>query len=130
MKTDYKFGDTIWVSFDKHNDSKAVFVREAFGCALIVHETSSEILRVSFDLIRPREIKRDFDGVWIPMILQRPKHESMYIVSILDDSGDNKFRYTTVGWRPKEFEGTDKWIVDNEVVGNVEAWMPFPKPYN
>lgn len=129
MKTDYKFGDTIWAKLDGNNDSMAIFVREGFGCALIVIETSIDILRVSFNLIRPREIKRDFDGTWIPMVLQRPKYESMYIVSVLDDSGDNEFRYTTVGWRPKEFEGTDKWIVDNEVVSNVEAWTPFPNPY-
>lgn len=48
------------------------------------------------------------------------------IVSIKDDSGDSSYFYTSVGWY---IPSIDKWVVDNELNGQVEAWMPLPRAY-
>lgn len=65
---------------------------------------------------------------WIPVTpTTMPKNEDEVIVSILDDSGDNTFKYTASGWYAT---AGDFWVVDNEVNRRVVAWMPLPSPYN
>ena len=63
---------------------------------------------------------------WIPCSERLPDYDTQVIITVLDDSGDNPYRYTTVGWR-----FYDAWISDNELVfGKVLAWKPIPeKPY-
>lgn len=64
---------------------------------------------------------------WIPCTPETmPKNEEEVIVSILDDSGDNAFKYTASGWYAV---AGDFWVVDNEMNRHVVAWMPLPKPY-
>ena len=130
MKTDYKFGDPIWICLEKGNDIEAIFIRKSFGCAIVVTESSStSALHVAFDLIKPRKIIVDCEHQWIPFPLQQPKCDTPYIVSIRDDSGDHVRRYTSVGWRSSSFLQENAWIVDDEVNCNVEAWMPMPEPF-
>ena len=64
--------------------------------------------------------------MWIPCSERLPDYDTQVIITVLDDSGDNPYRYTTVGWR-----FYDAWISDNELVfGKVLAWKPIPeKPY-
>lgn len=63
---------------------------------------------------------------WISVQTGMPPAHELVIVSINDDRGDNDYRYTDAGWYLTEGKC---WIVDNEATINVEAWMPFPKPY-
>ena len=63
---------------------------------------------------------------WISVKDRMPPSHETVIVSINDDRGDNDYRYAEVGWY---FHGGKCWIVDDEATINVEAWMPFPKPY-
>ena len=63
---------------------------------------------------------------WISVRDRLPPANDLVIVSINDDRGDNDYRYTDTGWYLTEGKC---WIVDNEATINVEAWMPFPKPY-
>ncbi len=61
---------------------------------------------------------------WIPCSERLPNDDEEVIVSILDDSGDTSFSYTTPGWHYKGI-----WIVDNSRCPMVKAWMPLPEPY-
>ena len=67
---------------------------------------------------------------WIPVSSgELPKDTYWVNVSILDESGDSRFRYSSVGWY---FNGT--WIVDNEPMREdgsirVVAWCELPKPW-
>lgn len=63
---------------------------------------------------------------WISVEDGLPKEDELVIISVTDDSGDNKYRYTTCGWY-----FNDTWIVDNERINTsfVTAWMPLPEPY-
>lgn len=63
---------------------------------------------------------------WIRVQTCMPPANDLVIVSINDDRGDNDYRYTDAGWYLTEGKC---WIVNNEATINVEAWMPFPKPY-
>lgn len=61
---------------------------------------------------------------WIPITEETPPDETDVIVTIQDDTGDRPFRYTATAWY---FKGT--WVGNNEIIHNVIAWMPLPKPY-
>lgn len=62
---------------------------------------------------------------WIPISEGLPNEQEDVNVTVIDDSGDNEWRYTTTAWRIR-----DIWISDDEVViGTVIAWSPLPKPY-
>lgn len=68
---------------------------------------------------------------WIPCSERLPEEKSDWkTVTVLDESGDTPFTYTSVGY----YLSDGWWIVDNEPMeeGNlirVIAWMPLPKPY-
>lgn len=62
---------------------------------------------------------------WIPISERLPNDQELVNVTVVDDHGDNEWRYTTAAWR-----SYDMWIFDNELVmGTVVAWAPLPKPY-
>lgn len=62
---------------------------------------------------------------WIPISEGLPHEQELVNVTVVDDHGDNEWRYTATAWR-----SYDMWISDNEVVmGTVIAWTPLPKPY-
>lgn len=62
---------------------------------------------------------------WIPISERLPHDQELVNVTVVDDHGDNEWRYTTTAWR-----SYDMWISDNELVmGTVVAWAPLPKPY-
>lgn len=62
---------------------------------------------------------------WIPISEGLPNEQESVNVTVVDDHGDNEWRYTTTAWR-----SFDMWISDNELVmGTVVAWAPLPKPY-
>ena len=63
---------------------------------------------------------------WILCEDRMPIVGEQCIVSIEDDSGDSSYFYSNVGWY---IPSIDKWVVDNELCGNVKAWMPLPRPY-
>ena len=68
---------------------------------------------------------------WIPVSSgELPKHNDFVNVTVLDESGDGKFSYTTVGW----YLSDGMWIVNNEPMHEdnlirVIAWMPLPSSY-
>ena len=127
---DYKFGDPIWFYPDGKNNVDAIFVRDGFGCAVIVtHSSFNMTMNVSYDMIKHKSLKKVFEGQWIPFPEQQPKCDSPFIVSIRDDSGDSIRYYTDIGWRSSSFLQDNAWIVDNEINYNVEAWMFMPEPY-
>ena len=72
-----------------------------------------------------KQVKAQEPG-WISVKDKLPPMHDLVIVSINDDRGDNDYRYIDTGWYLTEGKC---WIVDNEATINVEAWMPFPKPY-
>ena len=62
---------------------------------------------------------------WIPISEGLPNEQEDVNVTVVDDHGDNEWRYTTTAWRIH-----DIWISNDEVVmGTVVAWAPLPKPY-
>lgn len=62
---------------------------------------------------------------WIPISGGLPNEQESVNVTVVDDHGDNEWRYTTTAWRIN-----DIWISNDEVVtGTVVAWAPLPKPY-
>lgn len=62
---------------------------------------------------------------WIPISERLPNEQESVNVTVVDDHGDNEWRYTTTAWRIN-----DIWISDNDLVmGTVVAWAPLPKPY-
>lgn len=68
---------------------------------------------------------------WIPVSSGELPQDSYWVnVTVLDESGDGRFMYTSVGWYLSD--GT--WIVDNEPMHDdgsirVIAWMPLPEPW-
>ena len=62
---------------------------------------------------------------WIPVTEALPINDVDVIVSVLDDSGDTPYRFTSVGWCTPNGQ---YWVVDNEICYGVIAWMPLPKP--
>ncbi|MBQ1776639.1 MAG: DUF551 domain-containing protein [Acidaminococcaceae bacterium] len=66
------------------------------------------------------------EPVWVSVKDRLPPSHETVIVSINDDRGDNDYRYSDVGWYLPEGEC---WIVDDEAIIDVEAWMPLPKHY-
>lgn len=70
-------------------------------------------------------IKALSESHWIPISEGLPNDQEIVNVTVVDDHGDNEWRYTTTAWR-----SYDMWISDNELVmGTVVAWAPLPKPY-
>ena len=63
---------------------------------------------------------------WIPVTEALPINDVDVIVSVLDDSGDTPYRFTSVGWCTPDGQ---YWVVDNEICHGVIAWMPLPEPY-
>ena len=63
---------------------------------------------------------------WIPVNEALPINDVNVIVSVLDDSGDTPYRFTSVGWCTPNGQ---YWVVDNEMCYGVIAWMPLPEPY-
>ncbi len=63
---------------------------------------------------------------WIPVTERLPINDVDVIVSVLDDSGDTPYRFTSVGWCTPNGQ---YWVVDNEMCYGVIAWMPLPEPY-
>ena len=61
---------------------------------------------------------------WIPVSERLPIND--VIVSVLDNSGDTPYRFTSVGWCTPDGQ---YWVVDNEMCNGVIAWMPLPEPY-
>ena len=62
---------------------------------------------------------------WIPVTEKLPINGVDVIVSVLDDSGDTPYRFTSVGWC---ITNGQYWVVDNEMCYGVIAWMPLPEP--
>jgi len=60
---------------------------------------------------------------WIYVTDSLPEDDEMVIITRADDNWE--FKWTYVGWYSHE---GNVWIVANEVVHDVKAWMPFPKP--
>ena len=62
---------------------------------------------------------------WIPIEDEEPPERQDVIVTVIDDSGDHLYTFSTTAWRLD-----DHWISDNEsLCGKVIAWMKLPKPY-
>ena len=61
---------------------------------------------------------------WIPVTEALPIND--VIVSVLDNSGDTPYRFTSVGWCTPDGQ---YWVVDNEMCNGVIAWMPLPEPW-
>ena len=61
---------------------------------------------------------------WIPVSEALPINDVDVIVSVLDDSGDTPYRFTSVGWCAPNGQ---YWVVDNEMCYGVIAWMPLPE---
>ena len=56
-----------------------------------------------------------------------PKMSGEYIVSVVDESGDNMpYKYTTSA---VFFTGCNMWLKDNKFLYGVEGWTNFPKPF-
>lgn len=69
--------------------------------------------------------KADAAPRWIPVTPETmPPDDEEVEVTILDDSGDSPFRYTTVGWH---YNGL--WIANNERCFEVVAWKPLSEPW-
>lgn len=66
------------------------------------------------------------DVEWIPVTEALPINDADVIVSVLDDSGDTPYRFTSVGWCTPDGQ---YWVVNNEICYGVIAWMPLPEPY-
>lgn len=106
------------------------YVQEKLGRSVMTHELACQEVH---DAIK-EAAKEDFIAIakadngwgWISVKDRLPPENDLVIVSINDDRGDNDYRYTDTGWYLTEGKC---WIVDNEATINVEAWMPFPKPY-
>ena len=68
---------------------------------------------------------------WIPVTGRPPEHSDWVNVTVIDESGDSMFRYTTVGW----YLSDGYWIVDNEPMQEdsslirVVAWRELPAPW-
>lgn len=68
---------------------------------------------------------------WIPVSSgELPKSHYWVNVTVLDESGDSKSLYTSVGW----YLSDGMWIVDNEPMYEddlirVVAWCELPKPW-
>lgn len=68
---------------------------------------------------------------WIPVSGgELPKSHYWVNVTVLDESGDGRFMYASVGW----YLSDRTWIVDNEPMYDdcsirVIAWMPLPAPW-
>lgn len=60
---------------------------------------------------------------WIPVETKLPPYDEEVIVSVVDDTGDTSYEFTTVAWH---YNGI--WISDNLRIHGVVAWMPLPKP--
>ena len=63
---------------------------------------------------------------WIPVTEALPINDVDVIVSVLDDSGDTPYRFTSVGWCTPNGQ---YWVVDNEMCYGVIAWKPLPEPW-
>lgn len=63
---------------------------------------------------------------WIPVSKRLPWNDTNVLVTVLDDSGDTPWSYTSIGWLTPKGE---YWVVDNEMCYGVVAWMPLPEPY-
>ena len=63
---------------------------------------------------------------WIPVTEALPINDVDVIVSVLDNSGDTPYRFTSVGWCTPDGQ---YWVVDNEMCYGVIAWMPLPEPW-
>ena len=63
---------------------------------------------------------------WIPVTERMPINDLNVIVSVLDDSGDTPYRFTSVGWCTPNGQ---YWVVDNEMCYGVIAWKPLPEPW-
>ena len=63
---------------------------------------------------------------WIPVTERLPINDVDVIVSVLDNSGDTPYRFTSVGWCTPDGK---YWVVDNVMCYGVIAWMPLPEPY-
>lgn len=63
---------------------------------------------------------------WIPVTEAMPINDVDVIVSVLDDSGDTPYRFTSVGWCTPNGQ---YWVVDNEMCYGVIAWQPLPEPW-
>ena len=63
---------------------------------------------------------------WIPVTEALPINDVDVIVSVLDDSGDTPYRFTSVGWCTPNGQ---YWVVDNEMCYGVVAWQPLPEPW-
>lgn len=64
--------------------------------------------------------------IWIPVTERLPMNGVDVIVSVLDDSGDTPYRFTSIGWCTPDGQ---YWVVDNEMCYGVIAWMPLPEPW-
>lgn len=67
----------------------------------------------------------ELERKWIPVTEALPINGVDVIVSVLDDSGDTPYRFTSVGWC---ITNGQYWVVDNEMCYGVIAWMPLPEP--
>ena len=63
---------------------------------------------------------------WISITEKLPWTDTNVLVTVLDDSGDTSWSYTSVGWLTPDGK---YWVVDNEVCYGVIAWMPLPEPW-
>lgn len=63
---------------------------------------------------------------WTTVTKALPCTNTNVLVTVLDDSGDTPWRYTSVGWLTPD---SKYWVVDNDLCYGVIAWMPIPEKY-
>ena len=66
------------------------------------------------------------DRKWVPVTEALPINDVDVIVSVLENSGDTPYRFTSVGWCTPDGQ---YWVVDNEMCYGVIAWMPLPEAW-
>ena len=97
-----------------------------------IHCNKEELTKaLAYDRDQYRKGYEDAKPRWIPCSERLPKRKSDWKnVTVLDESGDTKFTYSSVGF----YLSDGCWIVDNEPMEDnslirVIAWMPLPEPY-
>ena len=95
-------------------------------------EDKKEIYTNGSRLIQSFRVKQWLDHIaepkqkWTLVSEALPWNDTEVLVTVLDDSGDTPWSYTSVGWCTPDRQ---YWVVDNEICYGVVAWMPLPEPW-
>ena len=93
------------------------------GCIEKLSETTINRLLLSTLEATNNALKKH---LWIPCSEKLPSNDDFVIITILDEHGDTKYRYSSFGWY---LNVAKCWIVDDELRNDVVAWAPLPEPY-